>query len=349
MSNAISFPGLGFSFDPPKIAFSVLGLEVKWYGIIIAIGFMLAFIYALKRTEQFGFSEDNLIDILLVAVPVAIICARGYFVIFNYDLFRGNPAKMFRIWEGGLAVYGGIIGGLVSAAIVARIKKIKPLAVLDLGALGFLIGQAVGRWANLINREAYGTVTNLPWRMEIYNASSGMRAAVHPCFLYESLWNILGFVLLHFASKKRKYDGQVLLGYLGWYGLGRALIEGLRTDSLYLFGTGIRISQFIGLASFFAALVIIVYIRLFKSAGFGELQAAAYQREKAADAISKAAGSVKAPAPGNEEFRIEAYLTVEESESVTVTDTAAPEDTEVENRGETGDAENENDNNTNPK
>lgn len=277
MSNAISFPGLGISFDIPEVAFSVFGFNVRWYGIIIAVGFLLALIYGMKRCEQFGFNQDQLIDMLFVATPAAIICSRLYYVIFSYEQFAGNPARIFQIWTGGLAIYGAVIGGLLGGAIVAKVRKIKISAAFDLASLGFLIGQSIGRWGNLINREAYGTVTDLPWRMEIFDWSVGRRIAVHPTFLYESLWNALGFVLIHFASKRRKYDGQTFLTYLAWYGLGRGLIEGLRTDSLYIPGTNLRVSQVLGFASCLAALLILGYNALFRTHDPDNMQVAKYR------------------------------------------------------------------------
>ncbi len=263
-TTAISFPGLGFTIDPSGVVFSVFGHDIRWYGVIIAIGFSLAVVYALKRCDEFGIVQDDLLDALLVAAPTAIIGARLYYVIFNYDIFRGDPGRIIQIWTGGLAIYGGLIGGLAAGAIVAKIKKMKVFALLDLTSLGFLIGQSIGRWGNFINREAYGTITTLPWRMEIYDYSYGGRVAVHPAFLYESLWNALGFLLLHFISKKKKYDGQIILLYLAWYGFGRGIIEGFRTDSLYFLDTNLRVSQVLGFASCIVALLIIGYIALFK-------------------------------------------------------------------------------------
>lgn len=277
MSNAITFPGLGLSFDIPEVAFTIFGLSIRWYGVIIAIGFLLAFMYGMRRSEEFGYSQDDLIDMLFVATPAGIIGARAYYVIFNFDYFRGDPVRVLQIWTGGLAIYGGVIGALIAAAIVARIKKIQIMSVFDIAALGFLIGQAVGRWGNFVNREAYGVITDLPWRMEIFDWSLARRVAVHPAFLYESLWNTLGFVLLHFASKRRKYDGQTFWTYVAWYGLGRGLIEGLRTDSLYLFSTNLRVSQVLGFGSCLAALIILGYNAYFKTHEPEEMQVARYR------------------------------------------------------------------------
>jgi len=259
-SQAIYFPGFDLTFDPPKVAFNIFGHDIRWYGVIIAFGFLLAVIYALKRSPEFGFTADSLLDMLIVSLPVGLICARAYYVIFNYELYRDNFWDVFKVWNGGLAIYGGVIGGLGCAAIMAKIKRIKPAAILDLGSLGFLIGQSIGRWANFINREAYGSETTLPWRMEIYDFDLHARISVHPCFLYESLWNGLGFFILHRISKKRRFDGQIFLLYLAWYGFGRGFIEGLRTDSLYFFNTGLRISQVIGFGSCLFAALLLIYI-----------------------------------------------------------------------------------------
>jgi phosphatidylglycerol:prolipoprotein diacylglycerol transferase len=259
-SQAIYFPGLDLTFNPPKVAFNVFGHDIRWYGVIIAFGFLLAVIYVLKRCAQFGYTADDLLDMLIVSLPVGLVCARAYYVVFNYDLYRDNFWDVFKVWNGGLAIYGGVIGGLGCAAIMSRIKKIKPTAILDLGSLGFLIGQSIGRWANFINREAYGSETTLPWRMEIFDFDVQARISVHPCFLYESLWNALGFLILHKVSKKRRFDGEIFLLYLVWYGFGRGFIEGLRTDSLYFFSTGLRISQVIAFSSCILAALVLAYI-----------------------------------------------------------------------------------------
>jgi phosphatidylglycerol:prolipoprotein diacylglycerol transferase len=259
--NQISFPGFGLNFNINPEAFTFLGKSIYWYGIIIAIGFLLAFIYGIRRSKEFGIKSDDLIDAALFALPSAIIGARLYYVLFsgNGDYLK-NPFEIIAIWNGGLAIYGGIIAALTSAFFVCKYKKISKLAILDLAGLGLLIGQGIGRWGNFVNGEAYGIPTNLPWRMNIINGYTGQSVVAHPTFLYESLWCLLGFVLLHIYSNRRKFSGEIFLMYVAWYGLGRAFIEGLRTDSLYLFGV-IRISQAVAILSCISAIVIIAYVR----------------------------------------------------------------------------------------
>ena len=256
---AISFPMLGdFSMNPSNYI-SIGGFKIYWYGIIIACGFLLAVIYASKRAKQFGFTSDNILDVILIGVPLGIICGRLYYVIFYWELYADDLSKIFSIREGGLGMYGVLFGAILAMVIYTRHKKINLLAFLDLICIGFLIGQFVGRWGNFINREAYGYETDIFCRMGL--TLNGETIYVHPTFLYESLWNFAGFILIHFLSKKRKYDGQVFLMYLGWYGLGRMFIEGLRTDSLYLFNTGIRVSQLVAGVSLLVSVVLLLYNR----------------------------------------------------------------------------------------
>ncbi|MBE6948310.1 MAG: prolipoprotein diacylglyceryl transferase [Ruminococcaceae bacterium] len=262
MNSPIYFPMFGdnFSIDPAKY-FEVFGFKIHWYGVIIATGFILAVVYALWRKKDFGLTEDNIIDMLLFAVPISLIGARLYYVVFNFDNYRNNLGDIVKIWEGGIAIYGAIIFAGITVYIFAKVKKIPAGALCDVGSLGLFIGQAIGRWGNFINREAYGSVTDVFCRMGI-TLSDGSVTYVHPTFLYESLWNVLGFVLIHIWSKKhRKYDGQVFLMYLGWYGIGRFFVEGLRTDSLYLFNTGIRVSQLVGIVAFIAAAVLLIVFK----------------------------------------------------------------------------------------
>ena len=258
---AITFPNLGISVNPSRVAFTVLGKDIYWYGIIIAVGFLLAVIYAMRRAPSFGLTEDNILDMLFVAVPLAIVCARLYYCIFYWDLYRDNPIAILYVWEGGLAIYGGVIGAVIGVAIFCRVKKLPIGPLLDVGSLGLLIGQMIGRWGNFMNREAHGAVTDGFFKMGIADAAGNV-TYYQPTFLYESVWNLVGFVALHFYSKRRKFDGEVFLLYLAWYGLGRAWIEGLRTDSLYLFNTGIRVSQLLAALSCVAAIAVLVYVRV---------------------------------------------------------------------------------------
>ena len=262
MQNAtISFPLLGENFKLDIKSYLEIGsFSVHWYGVIIAIGFLLAVIYAIKRSKEFGITEDNIIDLLICAVPLAVIGARAYYVIFSWENYKDNLVDIIKVWEGGLAIYGGIIGAVVGLFIFSKWRKVKAGAMADLGGLGLLIGQAVGRWGNFINREAYGVKTTVAWRMGLTNQYGTFY--YHPCFLYESLWNIIGFVILHFYSKKRKFDGEVFFLYLAWYGLGRALIESLRTDSLYLFGSNLRVSQLVALLCVIGAVSAVLVIRM---------------------------------------------------------------------------------------
>ena len=263
MYDTITFPGLGLSLNPSRVAFSIGEKDFYWYGIIIAVGFLLAVAYALKRCGQFGLTQDNIIDMLICAVPSAIVCARAYYCLFEWELYRDDPIRVLYIWEGGLAIYGGIIGAVTAVIIFTKVKKISTAAMLDIGGLGLLIGQSIGRWGNFINREAHGGTTDNFLRMGLTDAT-GATVYVHPTFLYESLWNALGLLILHFLSKRRRYDGQIFVMYLGWYGLGRVFIEGLRTDSLYVAGTNLRISQLVAGLCVIFAVVFLFYNRVFR-------------------------------------------------------------------------------------
>ena len=263
---AISFPGLGIDLiDPPRtLPFTVFGKEIYLYGVVIALGFLLAIFYVRRRVKEFGTNFDLVTDAILITVPIAIVCARVYYVIFSWDVYRDNPISALYIWEGGLAIYGGVIGAILGLILFAKFRKQKLTPYLDMMSLGLLIGQSVGRWGNFFNREAYGAeITNSFFlRMGLINKTTGLVRYWHPTFLYESVWNLVGLILLHFLSKKRKYDGQVFLAYLAWYGLGRVWIEGLRTDSLYL--GSFRVSQLLAGASFAIATGLMLYIRFRK-------------------------------------------------------------------------------------
>jgi len=254
--STISFPAFGIEIDPVR-AFSIGPLNIHMYGLIIACGLMAAVLYACRRSKQFGLKEDDILDGVLWVTPFAIVCARAYYCIFSWDMYRDNPISALYIWEGGLAIYGGVLGALIGVTVFCLVKKIRIGALLDLVALGFLIGQSAGRWGNFFNREAFGAPTESLFRMGLLNNYTGAVEYYHPTFLYESVWNLCGFVLLHFLSKKRRYDGQIALGYAAWYGLGRAMIEGLRMDSLWL--GPFRVSQLLAAVSCIAALSVLVW------------------------------------------------------------------------------------------
>ena len=277
MIHTISFPGLGLTFTLNRVAFTLLGRPVYWYGIIIASGLLLAVFLCGKWGKRFGITEDQITDMMICAVPVALVAIRAYYVIFNLGLYRRADGSLdwgaiLRYSDGGLAIYGAILSSLVVLLLFCHVKKISFLAFADLGVHGLFIGQLIGRWGNFMNVEAYGGPTTLPWRMcgesiarnmleQGYVDQAGYQAilsgnlGVHPTFLYESLWNLAGLFLVYHLGKKRRFDGQCFLFYVFWYGLGRAWIEGLRTDSLYLYeGSTIRVSQLLAALSAVIAL-----------------------------------------------------------------------------------------------
>ena len=254
--SAISFPALGIEVDPGR-TLSVGPFTIHYYGLIIAIGLMLAVLYASKRGKEFGIKEDDILDGVLWVTPFAIVCARIYYVAFSWEDYASNPISVLYIWEGGIAIYGGVLGAILGMYVMCRVKKVRFSTTLDLILLAFLIGQSIGRWGNFVNREAFGAATDAVTRMGLFNTKTGSWEYYHPTFLYESVWNAAGFVLLHFLSKKRKYDGQIALGYAAWYGLGRSFIEGLRVDSLY-WGP-FRVRQVLAAVTCVAALSVLVW------------------------------------------------------------------------------------------
>ena len=258
----ISFPFFGIEIDPIRVL-EIGPLNLHIYGLLIGLGLMLAVLYGWRRSKQFGIKVDDITDGVLWIVPFAIICARAYYCIFEWkEQFASDPISVLYIWNGGLAIYGGIIGAVVGVAVFCWFKKIKLPALLDLVLLGFLIGQSIGRWGNFFNREAFGAETEIFIRMGLLDSRTGVTTYHHPTFLYESLWNAAGFAILHFLSKKRQYDGQIALGYVLWYGLGRTSIEGLRTDSL-MWGD-FRVSQVLAGATAIAAAVILFVLSIRK-------------------------------------------------------------------------------------
>ena len=259
MYSEISFPALGIALDPPR-SIALGPLSIHFYGMIIAFGLILAVVYATRRSKQFGIKEDDVLDGVLYVTPFAVLCARAYYCIFSWEHYADDPIRLLYIWEGGLAIYGGVLGAAIGVTVLCRVKRIKLPAMLDLVSLGFLIGQSIGRWGNFFNREAFGAETDTFLRMGLMNRYTGDVTYYHPTFFYESLWNAIGFLLLHQLSKKRQYDGQIALGYAAWYGLGRAFIEGLRTDSLY-WGP-FRVSQLLAAVSCFAAVSVLLWLNL---------------------------------------------------------------------------------------
>lgn len=270
LSSFIEFPNLGWKFNVSDSIPLFGDYSIKWYGLLIAVGFLLAILYGLKRAEFFGIDPDRMIDVALLTVPVAFIGARLYYVFFSDHLaeYLADPISILKVWEGGLAIYGGIIVAFVFGPLMCKLKKVKIWAMFDLTALGFLIGQGIGRWGNFFNQEAFGANTTLPWGMTgdviqsghadlVYNHA----LPVHPTFLYESLWCLLGFVLLHILSKRivRRFDGMIFCGYMVWYGTGRFFIEGLRTDSLMV---GIlRVSQLIAIIAVLLGIILFFVLR----------------------------------------------------------------------------------------
>ena len=285
----ISFPGLGigeFELDPIAIHFGDNG-GIRWYALCIVIGMILAVIYTAYRSKGEGVKFDTVLDFAIFTIPIGIIGTRLYYVFFDWlsAVVNGQPSPyqsftdVIAIWNGGLAIYGGIIFGGITIVVVAKVKKISRnglLKILDSVAPGVMIAQALGRWGNFFNGEAYGSPTALPWRMcsdsftsrlyrlGLINRDTAYQMldgtlGVHPTFLYESLWNILGFVLINILYKKKRFDGQILLMYISWYGFGRMFIELLRTDSLTT-GVDIRVSSLLGLLSFIVAGSLLLYL-----------------------------------------------------------------------------------------
>lgn len=250
--------------------FTVFGIPIYWYGVLITVGVVLAYLYAMSRTKDLGLNKDRVFDVVFAALIGGFICARIYYCVFttldpnspiNYTIVTAFTG----IRDGGLAIYGGIIGGFAVGFVACKIRKVNFFAMCDLASLGFLIGQTIGRWGNFVNQEAYGAVTDPDWIFgmtgDIISKEVEAGALVHPCFLYESVWCLVGFVLLHFYSKKlRSFDGEIALLYIGWYGLGRAFIEGLRTDSLML--GSVKISQIVAGVSFVAAIILLIIFKI---------------------------------------------------------------------------------------
>lgn len=297
----ISFPGLfgDWAFNPDPIALHI-GHGVYWYGIILALGMLAGLVLCMKQARRFGLTEDNVLDMVLWAVPLCILGSRIYYVVFNLNLYRTADGldwgRMIAIWDGGLAIYGTVIVGFLVAFVYTRRHHLKLGALTDLCVMGLLIGQCIGRWGNFMNREAFGAETTLPWRMRLWTSATEF-IEVHPTFFYESLWNLIGLLLVVFViTKGRRFDGENTWFYFLWYGLGRAWVEGLRTDSLYLFdwtfmGEPIRVSQALSIVMVFVAAIALVYnikIRPHDPAELLVNQAAARAEAEAAEAEQEA-------------------------------------------------------------
>ncbi|MDR0248039.1 MAG: prolipoprotein diacylglyceryl transferase [Oscillospiraceae bacterium] len=262
----VGFPGFGIGdFGINSEIFRIGSFALNWYGLIIAAGFLLAVVYCLPRTKQFAIRQDEFTDMLIFAVPAAIVGARLYYCAFNWGDYKNDLLGIFRVREGGLAIYGAIIGAVLACGVFCWVKRMHAGAVLDLCALGLLIGQAVGRWGNFFNVEVYGKETGLPWRMSVVNGWGVKVGEVHPLFLYEFFWNAAGFLLLHLLSKKRRFNGQLFMLYIAWYGIGRGLMEGLRDETYILrIGDNIAVSQLLAYLSAVAALLLLGYNLIFK-------------------------------------------------------------------------------------
>ncbi len=265
MTYDVTIFGIDITLNP--VAFTLPigdGWKVYWYGILIALGFLGALIYAYTNYKRFNLNMDRAMDVVLVTLPVAILCARAYYVIFDGEKLE-SFSDFFGLGNGqgfaGLGIYGGVIGAFVTGFIMCKLRKVNFADMFDIASIGFLIGQGIGRWGNFVNQEAYGAFTGSEWwgmqsDVTIMEMGHGM---VHPCFLYESIWCLTGFVVIHFLSKKRKFSGEVFLMYLAWYGFGRALIEPLRTDSLMI--GPFKVSFLLAILLCVASITLIVVIR----------------------------------------------------------------------------------------
>ncbi len=271
MAHWIAFPKLGLEFDVPQsvVQFSLFGMDIdiRWYGLLIAIGFALAVVYANVRAPKLGIDRDRMMDVVLITAVVAVLCTRMYYVLFSDPAYYfSHPEKILAIWDGGLGIYGGIIGAFVCGFVMCRIKKISARTMFDLAAIGFLIGQGIGRWGNFFNQEAYGANTDLPWGMTgdiiqsgVNGAVADQTAPVHPTFLYESLWCLLGALVLHIMFVKcYRFRGQIFASYLIWYGAERFLVEGLRSDSLMI--GALRVSQLVAIVAIVIGVLLLILL-----------------------------------------------------------------------------------------
>lgn len=250
--------------DP--IAFYLFGIPVHYYGIIIASAIGLGVLIACYFAKRRGYDPEIILDFVIMAVPIAIIGARLYFIFFTFDNYKNDPLSIIKVWEGGLAIYGGVIGGVLAALIFSKIRKIKFFDIVDICTPSLILGQAMGRWGNFFNQEAYGNLVtdpNLQWfpyAVFIQRTGTWQQAT----FFYESAWDLLVFAFLFFYSRKKPKSGNVFLFYLLLYGIGRSFIEGLRTDSLWLIPGVVRVSQMLSIVLVLLGAAALIY-RNFKS------------------------------------------------------------------------------------
>ena len=262
--NHITFPYLGLEFYLNE-TISIFGFRIYWYAIIIATGMMLAITIAFFEFKKKGLKSDDLADFVLFAIPLGILGARLYYVIFDWSYYAKNLGEILAIWNGGLAIYGGVIVGCIVALVFTRIKKISFLWFADVATVGLFIAQSLGRWGNFVNAEAFGGLTSLPWGMVVEGPNVKPYSPFGPChptFLYESLWNLAGFLISYFIIYRLlKTDGYSFAYYLIWYGTGRFFIESLRMDSLWLIQDVIRVSQLVALVSVVGGIITLFYIK----------------------------------------------------------------------------------------
>lgn len=276
MSTVVSFPGLGLEFTVNRVAFSIGGFDIYWYGILIGLGLALGMIYALRHAREFGIDADRMLDVVIAGTIFGVIGARLYYVAFAPQGMFNSFADILNMRKGGVAFYGAVIGAVLAALLTCGWRKVKLLPMIDVATVGFLVGQGIGRWGNFFNQEAFGTNTTLPWGMtsetivnylrnnaemlQSHNIFVDPTMPVHPTFLYESVWCLLGALVFILYAKRRRFDGEMALMFLAWNGFGRAFIEGLRTDSLYI--GEYRVSQILAILCAALAVLTICFIRL---------------------------------------------------------------------------------------
>ena len=261
IATAIEFPNLHIKINSLPKSFSVFGFEISFYGVIIAVGMLLGILLVLYEAKKTGQNYNTYIDLAIFVILIGVVCARLYYVIFRWDYYGKHLGEIINIRGGGLAIYGGVIGAVITAIVFCKVKKLHFGQVADTAILGLLVGQIIGRWGNFVNREAFGTVTgnSNPVAMRIY--SGDVFIQVHPTFLYESLWNLLVLVLILIFRRKKAFNGEVFIWYLGGYGLGRFFIEGIRSDQLLL-PWGWPVSQVVSALLVVGAIVAEIVIRV---------------------------------------------------------------------------------------